>query len=232
LIPGTEIPNGPQRGAVPEGTVKDARASSPVAATGAAGEEQAQQEDEVLADLIQHYWQNSSVLDWLPADAFTAGPRREVYEAIAALTRGGQPIDELTVQWHLASRRAARQALPDPAPPGPGAEVRNSPDVLGYVGLLAALPVADGVATMTGRALFERHARAQASPPATAATAAGGFPGPAASPDRQYQPKAGASRRIPAAAPPLSFGAGPARPPDLIEPPPGPPRQPGPQPHP
>ena len=84
-------------------------ASSPVTAMAAAADEHARQEDDVLADLIQHHWQNSNVLDWLPADAFTAGPRRDVYEAVAALGRAGQPIDELTVAWHLASSRSASQ---------------------------------------------------------------------------------------------------------------------------
>ena len=36
---------------------------------------------------------------------------------------------------------------------------RSLAELIGYVGLLAALPVADGVATMTGRALLDRHAQ-------------------------------------------------------------------------
>ena len=162
--PGTEIPDGRQPAAEPEETVRNATASSPVAATEAAAEQQAHQEEEVLADLMQHYRQSSSALDWLPAAAFTAGPRREVYEAITALARGGQPIDELTVEWHLASSRAVSQPRPDLAQ----ADARTGPptwtDVLGYVGLLAALPVADGVATVTGWALLERHTRARQAP--------------------------------------------------------------------
>jgi hypothetical protein len=227
--PATEIPNGPQRGADPERAVKDAR-SSLAAAGGAAGQEQAQQEEEVLADLIQHYWQNSSVPDWLPADAFTAGPRREVYEAIAALTRGGQPIDQLTIEWHLASSRSSH-APPGPAEPGARTGTANLADLHGYIGLLAAVPVADGAATMTGRALLERLTRSQASAPTAGASTVKGSPEPAASPDRQLPPTPGArSHRIPVAAPPPSFGVPPVRQPDLIEPPPGPTRQPGPQP--
>ena len=104
--PGTEIPNGRQPAAGPEETpFRMRRRRHPVTATEAAAEKQAHQEEEVLADLIQHYWQSSNVLDWLPAEAFTAGPRRDVYEAVAALGRAGRPIDELTVEWHLASRR-------------------------------------------------------------------------------------------------------------------------------
>jgi len=122
--PGTEIPDGRQPAAQPEEAVRNATASSPGAATEAAAEQQAQQEEEVLADLIQHYRQSSSVLDWLPAAVFTAGPRRDVYEAITALARDGRPIDELTVEWHLASSRAVSRPRPDLAqavqvgPPG------------------------------------------------------------------------------------------------------------------
>ena len=65
----------------------------------AAADERARQEDDVLADLIQHHWQNSNVLDWLPADAFTAGPRRDVYEAIAALGRSRRSRSTSS-PWH------------------------------------------------------------------------------------------------------------------------------------
>ena len=94
----------------------------------------------MLADLIQHHWQNSNVLDWLPADAFTAGPRRDVYEAVAALGRTGQPIDELTVAWHLASTTPASPAISEPALAGARGMTRNLAELIGYVGLLAALP--------------------------------------------------------------------------------------------
>ena len=139
--------------------------SSPITATEAAAEEQAHQEEEVLADLIQHYRQSSAVPDWLPSEAFTAGPRREVYEAVAALARDGRPMRRAHRRM-APGQAAAPSARPDPTllrpkTPGPGRAAWT--DVLGYVGLLAAPPVADGVATMTGRALLERHTRAQAS---------------------------------------------------------------------
>ncbi len=229
--PGTEIPDGRQLAAEPQETVRDATASSPIAATEGAAEQQAHQEEEVLADLIQHYRQSARVLDWLPAEAFTAGPRREVYEAVAALARDGRPIDELTVEWHLASSRAVSQPRPDLAE----ADARTGPpawtDVLGYVGLLAALPVAEGMATMTGRALLDRQTRAQASARAAQASPAAGTGEPADQPGRQRQQPAGALHDgVPVTAPPQSFGAARASQPDLLEPPPGLPNQPGPQP--
>jgi hypothetical protein len=148
---------GPEESAVPEAPVAAASADR---ATG--HDEQARQEEEVLADLIQHHWQNSQVLEWLPADAFTAGVRREVYEAIATLSRHEEPVDELTVEWQMARRRAAA---------GPtNTAGRTDTDVggaegqeteLGYVGVLAALPVADGTAVLTGQMLLHRHTAAR-----------------------------------------------------------------------
>lgn len=231
--PGTEIPDGRQPSSEPEETVRNATASSPITATEAAAEEQAHQEEEVLADLIQHYRQNSTVLDWLPSEAFTAGPRRDVYEAITALARDGQPIDVLIVEWHLASSRAVRQPRPDLVQAGARTGPPTWTDVLGYVGLVAALPVAEGVATMTGRALLERHTRAQASARVAAASPAVGTGERADLPSRQGQQAARALHHgVPVTAPPQSSGAAPARPSDLLEPPPGLPRQAGPQPRP
>ena len=233
--PGAEIPNDRQPAAGPDETaVPDASASYPVTAMAAAADERARQEDDVLAGLIQHHWQNSNVLDWLPADAFTAGPRRDVYEAVAALGRAGQPIDELTVAWHLAADRSASPAIPEPPPAGARAMTRSLAELIGYVGLLAALPVADGVATMTGRALLDRHAKAAASSPAPGASATGGSRAPAvaASPDQRPQAPAAQSGGTPTTVPPQSFGASPSRPPDLPGPPPAGPRQPGPLPRP
>ncbi len=187
----------------------------------------------MLADLIRHYRQSSTVPDWLPSEAFTAGPRREVYEAVATLASDGQAIDELTIEWHLASRNAVSQPRPDLAQ----ADARTAPptwtDVLGYVGLLAALPVADGVATMTGRALLERHTRAKASAHAAEVSPAAGTGEPADPPGRHRPQAAGALHHgVPVTAPPQSFGAAKASQPDVLEPPPGLPRQPGPQPRP
>jgi replicative DNA helicase len=116
LEPSPSGQDGPVRSAEP---ATDAVASDPVAAAptarpmpaaAAGADELARKEEDVLADLIQHPWQNSDVLEWLPADVFTGGARREVYEAITALARTGEPVDELTVEWQLARQRAAAQA--------------------------------------------------------------------------------------------------------------------------
>jgi hypothetical protein len=84
---------------------------------------------------------------------------------------------------------------------------------------------------MTGRALLERQTRAQANARVAAASPAVGTVEPADPPGRQRQQAAGALHHgVPVTAPPQSSRAAPARSPDLLEPPPGRLRQPGPQP--
>ena len=82
----------------------------------AADEAQVHQEEEVLAGLLAHYEFNTGVLNWLPAEAFTEGPRREIYQAIVAVARRDDPIDELTVEWQLAGDRAMSQPARDLSP--------------------------------------------------------------------------------------------------------------------
>jgi hypothetical protein len=217
--------------------------NSPVPAT--ASDDDSREEEEVLADLIQHYWQNSHVLAWLPAEAFTAGARRGVYEAIAALARNDEPVDELTVEWQMARRGAAMHATASQA------ETSSEPNGRridpGYVGILAALPVADGTATLTGRTLLNRHTNAQlrdttdrlreesssGSPSQTSAVIYA-WPG-----QPSEQQTAGPRQRpAPGASPPPSFGTpadATADRPKLLEPSPGTtsqPSQPGPRPRP
>jgi DnaB-like helicase N terminal domain len=116
----------------------------------------ARQEEDILADLITHFRPNSNVLTWLPADAFTPGPRREVYQAIMTLTRNSEAVDPLTVDWQLARNTALTQATsPATGPAGTG------PVPEGYVSRLAVIPVRAGTATLTGRILLNQYATAQ-----------------------------------------------------------------------
>lgn len=172
----------------------------------AADEDQAHQEEEVLAGLLAHHEFNTGVLTWLPADAFTDGPRREIYQAIVAVARRGDPIDELTVEWQLAGDRAMSQPARGLTP-----EAAAAGDEVGYVEVLAATPVASNAATMAGRILLERHTAAQA----VAATA-----------------ESSGEPQIPVGPPlrPVPIPRGPQ--PDMLEPPPTPAPQPGPQPRP
>jgi hypothetical protein len=230
--------------AEPEGTARPGNPVIDLAGSATARGGQPREEEEVLADLIQHYWQNSHVLEWLPAEAFTPGPRRGVYEAITALSRNSEPVDELTVEWQMASQQAARQAtIGEAGTPAEGEDRTSDP---GYVGVLAALPVADGTATMTGRVLLNRHTAAQLSSVTNRASEA---PGPGSSPQTlatiyawprpapaRRQPPGPRRHPAPNTPPPPSFGATSgerADPPALLEPPRGAtsqPDQPGPRP--
>jgi hypothetical protein len=172
-----------------------------------ADEEHVHQEEQVLAGLLQHHEFNTGVLDWLPAKAFAAGPRREIYQAIAAVARRGDPIDELTVDWQLAGDRAMTQPARGLTPDA----VAAAGEDVGYVGVLSALPVATAAATMTGRLLLERFTATQAVT-ATAGAA------------RKAEVPAGPPLRpVPTVGDPQ---------PELLEPPPGNAPQPGPQPRP
>jgi hypothetical protein len=172
----------------------------------AASEDQVRAEEEVLAGLLQHHSSNTGVLDWLPAEAFTEGPHREIYQAIAAVARRDDPIDELTVEWQLAGDRAMSQ----PAR-GLTREAAAAGDDVGYVGVLAATPVASGAATVTGRILLERLTTAQA----TAATV-----------------ESPHEAEVPAGLPLRPVATSHAPQPDLLEPPPSAAPQYGPQPRP
>lgn len=118
-----------------------------------------EEEEEVLADLIQHPRQNSDALEWLPAEAFLPGPRRKVYEAITALARAGEPVDELTVEWQLARQNGLEST--GLAHAHMTREAKDTRVNSGYIGVLASLPVTDGTATVTGRTLLSRHTAAQ-----------------------------------------------------------------------
>jgi len=86
---------------------------------------------------------------------------------------------------------------------------------------------------MTGRALLERHTRAQATAHVAEVSPAAGTVEPADPPGWQRQQAAGDLHHgVPVTAPPQSSGVARAGQPDLLEPPPDLPRQPGPQPRP
>ncbi len=184
---------------------------------GPAGSRLQHQEEEVLADLIRHFWPNSNVLKWLPAEAFTPGPRREVYQAITTLARNGEPVDALSVDWQLTRNQTAVRPVgsgPSPSRPEPG-----------YVARLASLPVTDGIATLTGRLLLSQHAAARPQP------------GPAHGVNRNRPGGSALTARPEPGARQPRGGLRPPRPgsPPLLPPPPGNGRQPnhsGPEPRP
>ncbi len=122
---------------------------------------QARREAGVLADLIQHPAECEEIMAWLPAQAFTPGPHREIYEAMRAVVRSGTPVDPLTVAWQLGTGRAS--ATITGFGQAPGSE-RNLTDAdPEYVFHLANLPVEPGSAIMNGGIRLADHIRSELS---------------------------------------------------------------------
>ncbi|MBD0737827.1 DnaB-like helicase N-terminal domain-containing protein [Streptomyces sp. CBMA29] len=71
----------------------------------------AHQEELLLACLVTYPSQVAQV-EWLTAEAFEPGPRREIYAAIIAVTERGEPVEELTVIWEM-ERQQPDQSLQD-----------------------------------------------------------------------------------------------------------------------
>jgi hypothetical protein len=53
----------------------------------------------VLADLMRHPAAGRAAVGRIPADTFTAGPLRQLYEMISARITAGQPVDPLIIAW-------------------------------------------------------------------------------------------------------------------------------------
>jgi hypothetical protein len=181
---------------------------------------------------MHHFWSNSSVLEWLPAEAFSPGPRREVYRAIITLARNEEPVDELTVDWQLAMNRTI--ALATSTNPEQAGQPAPEP---GYVKHLAARTVPEGTATLTGRLLLNRHAAAQlqagpGTPPGTPRQPSPSLPG--ASPQSSGKPHNRPVTTVVQYGPPPSFPLQSFRSSSLPlqPPPPSQGSQPGPEPRP
>ena len=70
-----------------------------------ANPERVRREEAVLAGLLQQDPQrNLEILRMLSWEAFTNPHRREIYHVLTAMTLTGRPVDELTLDWELASR--------------------------------------------------------------------------------------------------------------------------------
>jgi hypothetical protein len=135
------------------------------------GDPQARREAQVLADLIQHPAECEQVMAWLPAQAFSPGPHREIYQAMRAVLHTSEPIDPLTVAWQLGVGRASSGITGFGQVPG---TERNSADAdPDYVFHLARLPVEPGSAIMNGGLRLADHISSELirDTPAVGATA-------------------------------------------------------------
>jgi hypothetical protein len=123
------------------------------------GDPQARRETQVLADLIQHPDECQQVMGWLPTQVFTPGPHREIYEAMRAVVRAGNPVDSLTVAWQLAVRHASAGVTGFGQAPGfQRDQTEANPD---YAFHLANLPVEPGSAIINGGLRLADHISAE-----------------------------------------------------------------------
>ncbi|MET8139875.1 DnaB-like helicase N-terminal domain-containing protein [Sphaerisporangium sp. NPDC005288] len=114
-------------------------------------------EEALLADLIQHPEHLRGVAAWLDPEVFTSTDRRDIYEAIVAVDRYGEPVEELTLTWELARARSAAPPLTQETSTGQDAPLAAS----GYVARLARTAVESGIALEIGRDLLADHTRAE-----------------------------------------------------------------------
>jgi len=59
-------------------------------------------EEQVLASIVQQHEATRDVPGWLPAAAFSTGPRQELLRALTSLHSRGEPVDALTADWERA----------------------------------------------------------------------------------------------------------------------------------
>ncbi|MET8160333.1 DnaB-like helicase N-terminal domain-containing protein [Sphaerisporangium sp. NPDC005289] len=114
-------------------------------------------EEALLADLIQHPEHLRGVAAWLDPEVFTSTDRRDIYEAIVAVDRYGEPVQELTLTWELARARSAAPPVTHETSIRPD----GSPAASGYVARLARTAVEPGIAVEIGRDLLADHTRAE-----------------------------------------------------------------------
>jgi hypothetical protein len=101
-------------------------------------------EDRILASLMRHPADGQAVTGWLPADAFSTAPHRDLYDLIRQRLASGRPVDPLIIAWD-ASR------LPDI----PSSHEYGGAAFLTQVALqVGALDPAPGTAEILGRALW------------------------------------------------------------------------------
>jgi DnaB-like helicase N terminal domain len=198
-------------------------------------------QDAVLASLLRHSGEAGEVTVWLSAEAFSQGPRRDLYEMITAAIAGGKSVDPLIMAWTAAERLSAG---PEPAA-GAAGDSSACPE---FILTVADIDTGPGTAAVLGRGLLADYVctarfgadwprSPQLTRPAARPAVAPGTPGAAqpdgtraiaapsqngARPERQVQPAAAAREAagtlVPSGNPPATAGtvSGPG-----VQPPPG-----------
>jgi hypothetical protein len=102
----------------------------------------------VLADLMRHPADGRAAVARIPAEMFTAGPLRQLYEMISGRIAAGQPVDPLIIAWEARHHDETMA-------PATGREARWSlPTIALRIG---STPTARGTARWFGRALLADH---------------------------------------------------------------------------
>ena len=110
-------------------------------------------QDAVLADLMRHPGEGAAMVARVPAEAFSLGPRRELYAFLKKAITAGIPVDPLIAAWQ-ASRR-------EPGQPQPGGEE----SLAALTARLGEMATTRGTAAVLGRALLADHECTQAFGP-------------------------------------------------------------------
>jgi hypothetical protein len=118
-------------------------------------------EEQVLADLIQHPQYLHDVVAWLDPEVFTTPDRRQIFEAVVAVDRYGEPVEELTLAWELARVRAAEASRTLDTDPRSQTRTADTAQAPGQLARLAVLTVEPGTAIELGRDLLAEHTRTE-----------------------------------------------------------------------
>jgi hypothetical protein len=121
-------------------------------------------EELVLSALLQEHAQAGQVLAFLPAAAFTSPARQEIFRATRRLHHSGQPVDELTVGWELATHAAATAVL--------SPETARQPQVPDeYIDRLASTDIGTGQSPLSAARVLDAQLRYRAARQPAAGTA-------------------------------------------------------------
>jgi DnaB-like helicase N terminal domain len=202
-------------------------ASRPVNNPGPAGNEQPaprgaeELERRLLATMLNDRAEAASIAGWMPAEAFSAVPLRDLYQLACQRLENDQPVDPLIIAWDASqlpgrspqdreslARLALQVGALDPAPPA-GAALRRAVRA-DYILTRLAGPTWDTDAEHAGQLIppalhnpGQRHGQPAPAPVTATATTATG-PAPAAQPAsvRQQAPASAAAKSPAPAQPP------------------------------
>jgi replicative DNA helicase len=119
-------------------------------------------EDQLLADLLAHPEQATTVARIVPPETFTSDQRREVFMTLVTLAADGQPIDEIILLWELEQLRAVADLYgPDSYGNTYRADQHSEEPNTAYVTRLAAMAVAGATAVAIGHELVVDDTRRQ-----------------------------------------------------------------------